>query len=359
MTQRRTIAIAGLGAAAQGIHLPAYQKTDKLDLVGGCDPLAASQGKQYAFPVFPDIKSLIDNTRPDILTVATPTPDHFDLVRYGLEQGCHIFCEKPFTASLDEARELVNLAKQVNRRIVVNNQFRFMDIYQAARAKIGTPEFGELLCLSANQTFYVSDATEAGWRGEDPQRTCKEFGIHVLDLCRYFFDEEPLSITCKMQRLGDATGPDYLNLIQLEFSANRLAQITLDRLSRGRHRYLDLRLDGTHATLETEFGGRLEASAGIRGGTRKPFFHFDFSPGGRAVLYRGEQGRKIASDPLNIFANATRKLMTAYLEALDNNSVPPCSACDNIKTLALMLAAYESDSCGQAVPFASQWADSA
>ena len=105
-----------------------------------------------------------------------------------------------------------------------------------------------------------------------------------------------------MQRLGNSPGPDYLNLIQLEFSGSRLAQITLDRLSRGRHRYLDLRLDGTNASVETEFGGRLEASAGIRGGTRKPFFDFDFSPGGRAHLFRGELGRKIASDPLDIFA---------------------------------------------------------
>jgi D-apiose dehydrogenase len=357
MTQRRTIAIVGLGAAAQRIHLPAYRKTANLDLVGGCDSLSGALEGQFSFPVFPDIKSLIDNTRPDIVTIATPTPDHFDLVRYGLEQGCHILCEKPFTSSLEEARELIRLSAQVNRWVVVNNQFRFMEIYQAARAKIGTPEFGELLFLSANQTFFVNEATEAGWRGEDPQRTCKEFGIHVLDLCRYFFGEEPFSIYCKMQRLGDAPGPDYLNLIQLEFPGNRLAQITLDRLSRGRHRYLDLRLDGTNATVETEFGGRLEASAGIRGGTRKPFVNFDFSPGGSAKLFRGEVGCKIASDPLDIFANATRKLVTAYLEALDNNTVPPCSARDNIKTLALMLAAYESDKSGQAVPFASQWAD--
>jgi predicted dehydrogenase len=357
MTKSRTIAIAGLGAAADNIHLPAYRGISSVDVVGGCDPRSAEIHNRYEFPVYPDVETLMSHARPDVLVVSTPTPTHFETVRRGLEEGCHILCEKPFTTNLDEARYLIKLSKQVERRIVVNNQYRFMEIYQAAKSRINTHEFGELLFLSASQTFFVDELTEAGWRGEDPQRTCKEFGIHVLDLCRYFFDEEPLFITTRMQRLGGDTGPDYLNLILLEFSGRRLAQITLDRLSRGRHRYLDLRLDGSNAAIETEFGGRLEVTAGIKGGSRKPFFTMDYSPAGRAHIYQGESGRKIASDPLNIFANATRKLMTAYLEALDCGSAPPCEARDNIKTLALMFAAYESDESGRPEPFAAKWAD--
>jgi predicted dehydrogenase len=357
MTNRKKVAIAGLGSAAQKIHLPAYRKIANLEIVGGCDPRADSLKGEFQFPVFSDVESLITNTSPDILVIATPTPSHFGLVRSGLKAGCHIFCEKPFTSNIDEARELIKLAEQAERWIVVNNQFRFMEMYQAAWEKISTPEFGELLFISASQTFYVNELTEAGWRGEDPQRTCKEFGIHVLDLCRYFFGEEPLSISARMQRPGGDNSPDYLNLIQLQFSGQRFAQITLDRLSRGRHRYLDLRLDGTNAVIETEFGGRLEFRAGVSGGSRRPFMGFDYSPGGGAYLYKGEKGNKIASDPLDIFANATRKLITTFIAALDSGSTPPCNARDNIKTLALMLAAYESDHTDQTVPFASQWAD--
>ena len=211
--------------------------------------------------------------------------------------------------------------------------------------------------VTASQTFFVDESTEAGWRGQDAQRTCKEFGIHVLDLCRFFFDQEPERISARMQRPAGAGGPDHLNLITLEFPGGRLAQITLDRLSRGRHRYLDLRLDGSEAVIETEFGGQFEATAGIRARDRRPFVRLDYSAGGAAVLYRGERRKLLARNPLNPFADATRKLMMAFLNALDEGGTPPCDAHDNIKSLALMLSAYESDRTGQTIAFAEQWAD--
>lgn len=354
-TKKRTIALIGLGVAARTIHLPAYKKLDQLDVVGGHDPQVKAGSSDFTFPAYNSIPELLEQTRPDILAIASPTPYHFQQAIIGLEHGCHIFCEKPFTTSLDEARQLIALAEKQQRWIVVNNEFRFMNIYQAAKNKIDSDDFGELLFVSAQQMFHVNEATEAGWRGEDPQRTCKEFGIHVLDLCRYFFDEDPRQISAKMPRPGNPDGPDYLNLIQLDFSNDRTAYINLDRLSRGRHRYLDLRLDGSKATIETEFGGSIEFKAGVRGGDRKPYAKLDVSLGGRAFQFHGEQCKKIASDPLDIFANATSKLLANFLQALDCGDTPACCAQDNIKTLALMLAAYESADTDQTIAFAEHW----
>ena len=353
-TQRK-IAIVGLGSTAKSIHLPAYKKLVNLELVGGYDPAIQANNNNFSFPIYDSVLELLEKTKPDILAIASPTHCHFELAKTGLKNGCHVFCEKPFTATLEEATQLLAMSEQLGRWIVVNNQFRFMNIYQAAKDKIGSPEFGDLLFVSAQQTFHVSDITEAGWRGGDHQRTCKEFGIHVLDLCRYFFAEEPGQISAKMPRPGNPDGPDYLNLIQLDFSDGRTAHINLDRLTKGRHRYLDLRLDGTKATIETEFGGSIEFSAGIRGGDRKPYIGFDITLGGRALQYQGEKAKKITSDPLDIFANATSKLLNNFLLALDLNTMPACSAQDNIKTLALMLAAYESDKKGQPLTFAEHW----
>jgi predicted dehydrogenase len=194
-----------------------------------------------------------------------------------------------------------------------------------------------------HQTFFVTEKTEAGWRGQDTKRTAKDFGTHVLDLCRYFFDEDPVSITARMPKGKQPGGPDHLNLMQLEFSQDRVAHITLDRLSRGRHRYLDIRLDGEAACIETSLGGRLEARAGIRAMTRRPFLSLDLAMGGRARLFRGERPSILARESLNVFAAATAELMKAFLCALDVKAVVPCNAVDNRRTLALMLAAYESD----------------
>jgi D-apiose dehydrogenase len=335
------IAIAGLGAASRHIHIPAYKKIASLEIVGGCDPLA--RPGDFSFPLFPSVEQMLEKSKPDILAVVTPPQSHFDLTSLGLHAGCHVICEKPFMNNLEEADAVIALASRVGRHVVVNNQFRFMQIQRAAKEKIGSPEFGNLLFLSMHQTFHVTAQTEAGWRGEDPQRTAKEFGTHALDLCRFFFGENPIAISARMPRGGQPNAPDYLNLIQLEFSRDRIAHITLDRLSRGRHSYLDVRLDGEFGAIETSLGGRLEGRAGIRAATRRPFLSLDFAPGGRARLYHGERFTLLAREPLNVFSVATGGLMREFLTAIERGGTPPCNAADNRHTLALMLAAYESE----------------
>lgn len=337
---KRRIAIVGLGEAARQIHIPAYAKLADLEVVGGFDPAVKEGG--FAFPLFSSVDELLERTSPDILSAVVPTAHHFEITRKALRAGCHVLCEKPFMSTMEEADEIVALARQAGRWVVVNNQYRFMNIHSGAMKAIGTPEFGDLLFVSGNQTFQVSEKTEAGWRGKEMRRTCMEFGIHALDLCRFFFGEDPVAIDARMPKGRNPGGPDYLNLIRLEFSGDRVAQINLDRLSRGPHRYLEMRLDGSNGCVETSLGGNIAFTAGIRGSSRKPYANLDVTWGGRALLYQGEKVRKIASDPLDLFAHATAQLMRAFLDALAQGTTPPCHAADNRRTLALVLAAYES-----------------
>ena len=340
------VALVGLGEAARHIHLPAFAGLANVEVVGGADPATPHR---FPFPLFASAEEMIEKIRPDVLAVLAPPDSHHALSRLGLNAGCHVFCEKPFVSTLEEADELAALARRVKRRLVVNQEYRFMQIHAAARALVGCADFGGLLFLSAEQTFFTTPATEAGWRGDDPERTCREFGIHVLDLCRFFFGEEPLAVTASMPSPGDAGGPDLLNLIRLDFPGGRAAHITLDRLSKGRHRYLRMRLDGTAGAIETEIGGGIEVSAGVHGRTRRPYLRADLSLGGRARLFHGERFRKIASDPLDLFAHATRRLFQAFLGALERDEVPPCDVDDNRKSLALVRAAYESTRRGTTV----------
>ena len=311
-----------------------------MDIVGGYDP--NQDNRAFSFPLFSSLKELLRRASVDILIVANPPACHFQATREGLLAGCHVLCEKPFVESLEEAAEIVSLSKQLGRWVVVNHQFRFMNTHQQAKRAIGTPGFGDLVFLAAHQTFRSTAETEAGWRGREQKRTCKDFGIHVLDLCRFFFDEDPGEVYARMPKAGDPEGPDYLNLIQLEFSRDRVAHIILDRLCKGSNRYLDLRLDGSRSSIETHLGGGLEVCAGVKGGTRLPFFRAELSWGGWARQSEGDKFKKIASDPLDVFAAATRRLMRAFLDALETGTVPACHADDSRRSLALMLAAYES-----------------
>lgn len=332
------IAIAGLGAAARNIHLPALKKIDGIELVGSHDPIVQIPG----LPYFASIEALLEGARPDILVVASPPSAHVDTVCAGLEAGCHIFCEKPLAQSLAEVDHIIKTAHEVGRHVVVNSEFPFIPIHAEARKLIGTERFGRLLFIEARQYFGVSDDMDAGWRGVDPQRTFKEFGTHILDLCKFFFAESPHAMRARMPRPKDTDGPDLLNIIQLEFSGDRVANIILNRLANGTHRYLDIQLVGEKATIETSIGGRAALTLGLDGQSRRPFADLDFAFGGRARLLTGNRHYTIARAPIDLFADATARLFRAFLVALRDGSEPPNSLRDARETIAFLYGAYAS-----------------
>lgn len=348
------VAIIGLGAVTRNIHLPAYKTlANKIEIVAGCDTDAAAgqtAKEKFGVPeVFDDPLKMIEKMRPDIVTICTPPELHVEQSLMALENGCHVFCEKPLAGSLAEADKLVTAAAKAERFVVVNNQFPFMNIHLAAKKVIGTPEFGRLLFLQASQVFHPDEMTEADWRGRLKRRLCFEFGIHVFSLARFFFDDEPEAISAQMPNPLSKFHSDALNLITLEFPDGRAASIILNRLSNAPERYLDMRLDGEHASVHTSIGGEVRFEAGLHTRQKRPFFGLNFVKGGKAVLQNGNKSRIIAKDGINPFASSTAYHFNNFVDAIKNGGTPPGTVADNRKTLALVFAAYDSAEARQTV----------
>src|SRR5438270_6524394 len=333
--QKVRVAIAGLGRAAKVIHLPALRKLSGVELVGGYDPFQ----QPSELPAFATLEALLD-ARPDVVVIATPPDSHLPIAIKALEAGAHVFCEKPLANSVEEANAIAVAAEKAGRQVSVNSEFPFMPMHLAAAREIGSERFGRLLFVEVHQTFVVTEETEAGWRGEDPQRSFKEFGTHVIDLCKSFFGERPIGMSARMPRPFACGGPDYLNLVRLEFSGDRIAQITLDRLTKGKHRYLDLRLVGEKGTIETSLGGSAEIRLGLRPKGRTPFTEWSVHLGGVARLYHGERFRTLARAPLDLYPDATARLYRAFFEAIAEGREPPNNIAEARDTLALIYRAY-------------------
>lgn len=349
----RRVAIIGLGAVTRNIHLPAYKSlASRMSVVGGCDPdprareLATGRGVPL---VVAEPGELLERTRPDVVSVCSPPHLHRAHLELALAAGCHVICEKPLATTLEDADAMVSVAERSGLRVIVNNQFPAMQIHQAARAMIGTPDFGRLLYLHGWHTNQPTEHTEAGWRGEMRQRLGLEFGIHVLDLVRFFFAATPSRITAHMPRPDPAVPWDAINVIAMDFGDGRAASVVLDRLSKGPERYLDFRLDGERAAVHTSIGGQVRASIGMHTRERRPFAEVRVVGGGRAVLEQGSRSRLIASDPQNPFAPATARHISAFLDALDNGTPVPASPRDNRESLRMVFAAYQSAELGRAV----------
>lgn len=348
------VAIIGLGAVTRNIHLPAYAKLkDRMSVVGGCDPDSDARKfarEKWSVPeVYDNPREMIEKEGPDIVAVCTPPVLHREQTLMALDYGCHVFCEKPLAESLRQADEIIQAAERAQRFVVVNNQFPYMNIHTSAKKLIGSPEFGQLLFLSAWQTFRTTENTEAEWRGKLERRVCFEFGVHVFELIRFFFEDTPVKVMAHMPNPLGIMKSDVINIISVEFSDGRAASIVLNRLSKGPERYLDMRLDGEFATIHTSIGGRVGFKAGLHTREKRPFIGLDFVQGGKAVLQSGNREKLIAKDGINPFASSTAVHFGNFIDAILNGGKPPCTASDNRDTLALMFAAYDSAQSGQAV----------
>ena len=341
------LAVIGLGAVTRNIHLPAYRRLKgRGTLVAGCEvdlaTMAAMEKTGLFKRIYDSHEEMLDKAKPDVVSICTPPFLHHQQCLDALERDCHVFCEKPLAESLAHADEIILASSRCMRSVVVNSQFPNMNIYTAAKKQIGSPEFGRLLFLHAWQTFRPTADTEGGWRANMQRRLCFEFGVHVFELIRHFFDATPSTLWAHMPRPIRASNTESLNIIAMEFPDGRAASILLDRVSKGPERYLEMRLDGEHAAVHTSIGGELRFEVGLHTRQRKPFMGLHVVKGGQAVLQQAERATVIGTDGMNPFASATAVHFGNFLSAIEDGRVPSGTAEDHKATLALTLAAYDA-----------------
>jgi predicted dehydrogenase len=176
----------------------------------------------------------------------------------------------------------------------------------------------------------------------------REFGTHVVDLAVRFYGELPESVFSIMPRPFDMADADLIDVVILEFSGGRAASIVLDRVCRGPHRYLEMRLDGERASLRASIGGRAGISVSFAP-RRSPGARLEWAGGGQAWLEVGERRRVLARNPRNAFALGTARNLSQAIDAVSRGDSPPCSVQDARGILAVVGAAYLSARTGRRV----------
>jgi predicted dehydrogenase len=139
------VALVGCGKIADA-HASQIRKIEGCEIVGVCDrePLMARQ-LQERFPVkrcFTDVAELVSEARPDVVHITTPPASHFEIARFCLQQGCHVYVEKPFTLNADEAQQLVNLAAGQNLKLTVGHNDQFTHVARRMRALVRSGYLG-------------------------------------------------------------------------------------------------------------------------------------------------------------------------------------------------------------------------
>jgi predicted dehydrogenase len=141
------VAVIGVGHLGRH-HVRLMSSMPGVTFVAAVD-LVADRARAAAPPgceILTDSRALLG--RVDAVTIAVPTRHHLDVARPFLERGVHVLVEKPMTASLAEADEMIGLANASGAVLAVGHSERFNPAIQAALPILRTPRFVEVHRLS-------------------------------------------------------------------------------------------------------------------------------------------------------------------------------------------------------------------
>src|SRR5438874_1452316 len=194
--------------------------------VGGvCDqsPAALRRVNQTYpdLPVTTKPSELLISTAIDAIAVVTPVCSHFELAKAALENGKHVFIEKPFTSTTHEAEELIELAERKNLRIMVDHTFLFTGAVRKIRELIDEGVLGDLY-------YYDSTRVNLGLFQHDVS-VVWDLAPHDLSIMDFLIHDKPEAVI--------ATGETHLNglvdvaYITVYFPGNTIAHINVNWLS--------------------------------------------------------------------------------------------------------------------------------
>jgi predicted dehydrogenase len=198
---------------------------EEAKVVAICDKSAVSRQKaQKMFAgvlVTDDANELMTSPDIDAIAVVTPVWTHYELAKAALENGKHIFVEKPFTSNSAQAEELIALAAKKNLKIMVDHTFLFTAAVQKIKQLMQEGELGQLY-------YYDSTRVNLGLFQHDVN-VIWDLAPHDLSIMDYLIEKTPEAIV--------ATGQTHLNghediaFITLYFPDKVIAHLNVNWLS--------------------------------------------------------------------------------------------------------------------------------
>lgn len=183
--------------------------------------LARVLGRHPGVRVTTEVDDIVTSTEIDAVAIVTPVSYHYELAKKALENGKHVFVEKPFTATSAQAEELVELAERKNLQIMVDHTFLFTGAVRKIKQLVDEGALGPLY-------YYDSMRVNLGLFQHDVN-VLWDLAPHDLSIMDYLVGLEPDLVV--------ATGSAHVNCLEdvahltVYFPNNVIAHINVNWLS--------------------------------------------------------------------------------------------------------------------------------
>ena len=306
--------IGVLGAGHLGkIHLRLLQQSDKYELVGFYDPNhenAEKVANELGYKHFSTIAALLHAV--DVIDIVTPTLSHYKCAKVAIKSGKHVFIEKPISNTIEEAEEIISLAKEYNVKGQVGHVERFNPAFIATKNMIENPMFIEAHRLA-----------EFNPRGTDVP-VVLDLMIHDIDAILSVVQSKVKNISASGVSVISDT-PDIANA-RIEFENGCVANLTASRISMKNMR--KSRFFQKDAYISVDF---LEKRCEVVKMKDAPEIPGDFD----MILQNAEGVKKqiYFSNPDVEQNNAILDELESFADAINNNSTPVVTLQDATEAL--------------------------
>ena len=294
-----SLRVALVGAGHMGrIHLQKLCAMEGIEISGVADVDTSWTCQAPAdsnIPCFTDYRDLIKVS--DAVVIATPTESHYEIGKAALEKGAAVFMEKPVTSTVEQAKELIGLAKAKGLVFQVGHLERFNPVFARALPEISEPLYIEAVRVSPF-TGRSTDVT-----------VVLDIMIHDIDLI--------LSVVKDRVKEVRAHGFPFLSgrldmvNARIEFEKGCVANLTASRVAVGRERRL--------LVFEKE-----------------KQYAIDLLEGKLTVASRGGDGSMETAEYEMAKADAVKHELTEFVQSIRGETKPSVTGDDGLN--ALMLA---------------------
>ncbi|MGE3609907.1 MAG: Gfo/Idh/MocA family protein [Bacteriovoracaceae bacterium] len=188
------VAVLGYGHLGKWHCQKVEANSDKAEFVAIVEKFPAGQeAAKTAHPkvkVVDDIKNIINEI--DAAFIVTPTSTHFELVKYLLENGKHVFCEKPLCSNDQEGNLLRPIAEAKKLVLQVGHSERFHEAWEILKK--------DFEALKSPYVVRINRVAAFKGRATDVD-VVQDLGIHDLDLLTYLFKDRPIAVKAYGQKI--------------------------------------------------------------------------------------------------------------------------------------------------------------
>jgi predicted dehydrogenase len=265
-----------------------------------------------------------NNSSIDAVVIATPVFTHYDLAKRALLAGKHVLLEKPMTATVAQAKELIDLALQKGKLLMVDHTFLYTGAIEKMKTLKDEGALGEL-------KYFDSTRINLGLIQQDVN-VLWDLAPHDISVLDYLSDELPVSV--------NATGVSHIH--------NGIENIA----------YLTVNYQNNFiAHFNCSWSSPVKIRMMLLGGNKKMVVFNDMEPTEKIKVYDTahsvstlEEKQKVMIDyrvgdvyvPKLELGEPLKKLAQDFVSCIENNTEPRASAMGGLNTVRILEAAQQS-----------------